>query len=122
MDVFPRVSVITSNGRIKFLCRTVLAIFICLALAQAQSATETATIAGKLADGTAYRVAGFVSLIERLESGRWPDTSPAAMNALAERLSEETSLRLGTPTFFDSNPPMPLRTWDKSDWGSYKPR
>jgi hypothetical protein len=68
------------------------------------------------------RVAGFVSLIDRLESGKWPDTSPAAMNALAERLSRETSLKLGAPTFFDNNPPMPLRTWDKSDWGSYNPR
>ena len=122
MDVFPRFPGIISERRMKFLCRAVPAILIWFAFAHAQSATETATIAGKLADGTAYRVAGFVSLIDRLESGRWPDTSPAAMNALAERLAEETSLRLGTPTFFDSNPPMPLRTWDKSDWGSYKPR
>lgn len=68
------------------------------------------------------RVAGFVSLINHLESGKWPDTSPAAMNALAEKLAKETSLKLGAPTFFDCNPPMPLRTWDKSDWGSYKPR
>ena len=66
------------------------------------------------------RVAGFVSLINRLESGKWPDTSPAAMNALAEKLASETSLKLGTPTFFDCDPPKPLRTWDKSDWGSYK--
>jgi hypothetical protein len=68
------------------------------------------------------RVAGFVSLIDRFESGKWPDTSLAAMNALAERLSRETLLKLEAPTFFDSNPPMPLRTWDKSDWGSYNPR
>jgi hypothetical protein len=68
------------------------------------------------------RAAGFVTLIDRLESGRWPDTSPAAMNVLAERLSKETSLKLGVPTFFNSNPPMPLRTWDKSDWGSYRPK
>jgi pimeloyl-ACP methyl ester carboxylesterase len=68
------------------------------------------------------RVAGFVSLIKRLESGKWPDTSPAAMNALAEKLAKETSLRLGSPTFFDCNPPVPLRTWDKSNWSSYKPR
>ena len=68
------------------------------------------------------RAAGFVSLIKRLESGKWPDTSPATMNALAEKLSGETSLKLGSPTFFDCNPPVPLRTWDKSDWGSYKQR
>ena len=68
------------------------------------------------------RAAGFVSLIKRLESGKWPDTSPAAMNALAEKLAQGTLLRLGSPTFFDCNPPVPLRTWDKSNWGSYKPR
>jgi hypothetical protein len=122
MDVFPRASVITSREKMKFLCRAVLAILICLVYAQAQSATEPETIAVKLADGTAYRVAGFVTLIDRLESGRWPDTSPAAMNALAERLSKETLLKLGVPKFFDSNPPMPLRNWDKSDWGSYRPK
>jgi len=68
------------------------------------------------------RVAGFVSLITRLESGKWPDTSAAAMNTLAERLAKETSLKLGTPTFFNCNPPTPLRTWDKSDWGTYRPQ
>jgi hypothetical protein len=67
------------------------------------------------------RVAGFVSLISRVESGKWPDTSPSAMNALAEKLAGETSLNLGAPTFFDCNPPMPLRTWDVSNWGTYKP-
>jgi len=68
------------------------------------------------------RVAGFASLISRIEFGKWPDTSPSAMNALAEKLAGETSLKLGEPTFFDCNPPMPLRTWDVSNWGTYKPK
>jgi pimeloyl-ACP methyl ester carboxylesterase len=67
------------------------------------------------------RVAGFVTLINRLETGKWGDTSPAAMNALAEKLAKETSLQLGTPRFFGYQPPMPLRTWDASNWGTYSP-
>jgi pimeloyl-ACP methyl ester carboxylesterase len=78
--------------------------------------------AGHGGQTTIDRVAGFVSLISRVESGRWPDTSPSAMNALADKLAGETSLKMGEPTFFDCNPPMPLRTWDESNWGSYKPQ
>ena len=65
------------------------------------------------------RVAGFVSLINRLDAGKWSDTSPAAMNALAEKLAKETPLQLGAPRFFESKPVMPLRTWDQSNWGTY---
>lgn len=65
------------------------------------------------------RVAGFVSLIHRLDSGKWSDTSPAAMNTLAEKLAKETPLQLGAPRFFESKPAMPLRTWDQSNWGTY---
>ena len=68
------------------------------------------------------RVAAFTRLINRIETGEWADTSPAAMNALAEKLAKETSLKLGEPTFFEYNPPLPLRTWDQSNWGAYKLR
>jgi len=68
------------------------------------------------------RVAAFTRLINRIETGEWADTSPAAMNALAEKLAKEASLKLGEPTFFEYNPPLPLRTWDQSNWGAYKLR
>jgi hypothetical protein len=65
------------------------------------------------------RVAGFVSLMNRLDTGKWGDTSPEAMNALAKRLAEETPLQLGEPRFIENKPAMPLRTWDQPDWGTY---
>ncbi len=68
------------------------------------------------------RAAGFVVLMNRIDTGKWSDTSPAAMNALAEKLARETSLQLGAPTFFDPQPPAPLRTWDQSNWGTYSPK
>ena len=67
------------------------------------------------------RVAGFVALIHRLDTGRWGDTSATAMNALATKLAGETELPLGAATFIEHQPPKPLRTWDQSNWGRYKP-
>jgi hypothetical protein len=67
------------------------------------------------------RIAGFATLINRIEKGKWGDTSPAAMNTLAEKVAKETSMKIGAPRFFDYNPPMPLRTWDASNWGTYSP-
>ena len=67
------------------------------------------------------RIAGFVTLINRIEKGKWGDTSPAAMNTLAEKVANETSMKIGAPRFFEYNPPKPLRTWDVSNWGTYSP-
>ena len=67
------------------------------------------------------RLAGFTALIERLDSGRWPDTSPAAMNARAAALMSKTSIDLGPSRFIPYQPPQLLRPWDGRHWGTYKP-
>ncbi len=77
--------------------------------------------AGHGGQNTIERISGFVTLINRLETDKWSDTSPAAMNALAEKLLKEMNLNYGTPDFFENNPPAPLRTWDVSNWGTYIP-
>src|ERR1035437_8563110 len=67
------------------------------------------------------RIAGLVALIKRLDTGTWDDTSAAAMNALAAQLAANTKLQLGSPTFIEYQPPKPLRTWDVSNWVTYRP-
>lgn len=66
------------------------------------------------------RITGFVTLMNRLTTGKWDDTSPEAMNTRAEKLAKEYSIS-ETSAFFDYKPPMPLRTWDKSNWKTYQP-
>jgi hypothetical protein len=66
------------------------------------------------------RLAGFTTLVERLDTGRWPDTSAEAMNARAQRLRSATSVDLGPSRFIAHTPPAPLRPWDGFSWGSYR--
>jgi pimeloyl-ACP methyl ester carboxylesterase len=69
------------------------------------------------------KVTGFVALIKRLDTGIWGDTSPSAMNALADQILSETTLIPPTDDKFIRNcfvPPL-LRPWDVSDWDSYQP-
>ena len=67
------------------------------------------------------RLAGFVTMIERLDTGAWPDTSPGAMQARAEALAAATALDLGPARFIAHDPPEMLRPWDGSDRGTYMP-
>jgi len=67
------------------------------------------------------RLAGFVTMIERLDTGAWPDTSPGAMQARAEALSAATALDLGPARFTPHEPAEMLRPWDGSDRGTYVP-
>jgi pimeloyl-ACP methyl ester carboxylesterase len=55
--------------------------------------------AGHCAFSDAERLAAYQTLLERLDSGRWPDTTPAAMNARA------TGVNLGAARFWDYTPP-----------------
>jgi pimeloyl-ACP methyl ester carboxylesterase len=55
--------------------------------------------AGHCAFTDAERVAAFQTLLERLDTGRWPDTAPAAMNTRA------TAVNLGAARFWDYTPP-----------------
>jgi DNA-binding beta-propeller fold protein YncE len=68
------------------------------------------------------RIAAFQALIDRLDSGRWREEAelPAALNALAERLDRESPLELAAPAFVRFTAPQALRTWDFSNWGTYK--
>jgi hypothetical protein len=66
------------------------------------------------------RLSGFTTLVERLDTGRWPDTSPEAMNARAQRLRTASSLDLGPSRFTAHTPPAMLRPWNGFSWGSYR--
>ena len=69
------------------------------------------------------RVTAFVTLINRLNTGKWGDTSAAGMNALAQQISVEwPSFPVLTPLFMENNGVSKLlRPWDVSDWDSYQP-
>jgi len=69
------------------------------------------------------RVTAFVTLINRLDTGKWGDTSAAGMNALAKQISAEwPSFPALTPLFMENNGISKLlRPWDVSDWDSYQP-
>jgi len=65
-------------------------------------------------------VTAFVTLINRLDTGRWGVTSPGAMNAVADKIASQTDLLpAGKPEFVENYPPKLLRTWDASNWGTY---
>jgi hypothetical protein len=67
------------------------------------------------------KIAGFVRLVERLDSGEWEATDPDSMNALAAQIQGDTGYALGASRFIPYNPVNPTRTWDASDWGHYRP-
>lgn len=69
------------------------------------------------------RLVAFATLIDRLDSGSWGETTtPAALNAKAATVGDGTALtpaQLGTSTFIDFDVTPALRTWDFTDWGTY---
>ena len=69
------------------------------------------------------RLAAFQTLIDRLDSGTWGDTtSPGALNAKAATIGDGTGLtaaQLGTSEFIDYEPTPTLRAWDFTNWGTY---
>jgi len=67
------------------------------------------------------RAVGFTLLINRLNTGKWGDTSLPALRKLANEIASTSSVDLGTLSLFDPGPlPRPLNTWDASDWGRYQ--
>lgn len=66
------------------------------------------------------RLAGFSVLVERLDTGRWADTSPEAMNARAAQIRRATAIDLGPARFMAHQPPEILRPWDSRHWGTYR--
>jgi hypothetical protein len=65
------------------------------------------------------RIAGFVTLIERLDGGRWPATTPEAMNARAADIRRNSAIDLGPARFISHDAPDALRPWDGFNWGTY---
>jgi 3-deoxy-D-arabino-heptulosonate 7-phosphate (DAHP) synthase class II len=67
------------------------------------------------------KVAAFVTLINRLDTGKWGDTSADGMNALAQKIVSETNLFSSVDALFIKYQTRKLlRPWDVSDWDSYK--
>lgn len=70
----------------------------------------------------AERLAGILSLEQRIETGRWENVATAnALNAFAAQLEEESALTLGVSAFFTPEPSKFLRPWDGRHVGSYAP-
>jgi pimeloyl-ACP methyl ester carboxylesterase len=65
------------------------------------------------------KLAGFVKMIERLDTGSWSATTPQAMLAAAAAIDAKSDLELGTARFIDHSPPEMLRPWDGGNWGTY---
>jgi hypothetical protein len=65
------------------------------------------------------KLAGFVKLIERLNTGAWSDTTPEAMMTAAAAVDAQSDLDLGPARFMVHSPPEMLRPWDSSHWGTY---
>lgn len=78
--------------------------------------------AGHSTQSLRERLAAFEALIERLDTGVWPDTSPEGLNARAATIAAGTSVpdaALGTAQFIDYDIVPALRTWDFTNWGEY---
>jgi hypothetical protein len=67
------------------------------------------------------RAVGFKLLINRLDSGKWGDTSLPALQRLGRQIASESPTDLGGSTLFDPGTlARPLNTWDVSNWGTYQ--
>jgi pimeloyl-ACP methyl ester carboxylesterase len=67
------------------------------------------------------RATGFTLLIERMDTGRWPDTSLPALRARAAKIAAASPVDLGKSTLFDPGPlPPASNSWDATNWGRYR--
>jgi hypothetical protein len=64
---------------------------------------------------------GILTLIKRLDTGKWHYTSAEEQNALANKILSETDILLGVPRFIKFEAGRPLRTWDVSNFDTYQP-
>ena len=69
------------------------------------------------------KIAGFQAIVDRLDRGTWDDEAalPATLNALSEKLAHESQADLGTSRFVLYKPAQALRTWDFTNFGTYRP-
>jgi hypothetical protein len=69
------------------------------------------------------KLTAFQYLVNRLDGGTWDDeaTLPARLNSLAESLARQSPVDLGTSLFVSFKPAPALRTWDFTNFGTYRP-
>jgi pimeloyl-ACP methyl ester carboxylesterase len=68
------------------------------------------------------RIAAFTTLINRLDTGKWGDTSADAMNALAQEIATQPNVFTDlNPLFIKFHADKLLRQWDVSNWDTYEP-
>jgi hypothetical protein len=60
----------------------------------------------------------YAMVLVALAATAFPQSPETISGALPDT---ETDLPLGAATFIEQQPPKPLRTWDQSNWGRYKP-
>jgi pimeloyl-ACP methyl ester carboxylesterase len=68
------------------------------------------------------RLTAFEVLIERLNTNRWPDTSPEALNVRGATIGAGTTIpddQFGATAYIQYRPIPALRTWDFTNWGEY---
>jgi hypothetical protein len=66
------------------------------------------------------RVTALTKLVERLDTGRWTDTSAEAMNARAQEIRTASTIELGPARFVAYDAPDILRPWDGFNWATYR--
>jgi hypothetical protein len=68
------------------------------------------------------RITAFEALIERLDAGQWRGIGQLQdMHARAARLKAASQADLGADLLVELHPAPALRTWDASNWGTYRP-
>ena len=78
-------------------------------------------VAGHARHSDLDRAVGFTVLIDRLDTGKWGDTSVKALRSVAAEITKESPVDLGKLNVFDPGPiPEPSTIWDASSWGSYR--
>ena len=67
------------------------------------------------------RVTAFQALVDRLDAGQWGTIAQVPdMSARASRIKMASQVELGSDLFVDVRPAPALRTWDATNWGSYR--
>jgi pimeloyl-ACP methyl ester carboxylesterase len=68
------------------------------------------------------KITAFITLINRMDTGKWGDTSADAMNTLAQQVASAYTFSNPAPLFMENKHVSKLlRTWDVSNWDTYKP-
>jgi pimeloyl-ACP methyl ester carboxylesterase len=68
------------------------------------------------------KIAAFTTLINRLDTGKWGDTSVDGMNALAQEIASQPNVFTDlNPLFIKFHASKLLRSWDVSNWDTYEP-